>query len=209
MNPLEMRFLGKQLQKSGFKVHYVFYQSVLKTAKQNAQVIHRKIQKLNLPDLHLIGHSLGGVIIMHMLDQFDDLPAGRIVMLGSPVNGSWVAQKVQDWPLISPLLAKSMPSALSGDDIPEWNSGRDWGMIAGTKNQGLGLFTGGLPGEGDGSVLIKETLHPMQTEHITVNTSHTGLLFSKEVAKLTTNFINKGSFDSKNPSRRHCSKLTQ
>jgi len=194
MNPLEMRFLGKQLQKSGFNVHYIFYQSVLKTAKQNAQVIHRKIQKLNLPNLHLIGHSLGGVIIMHMLDQFDDLPTGRIVMLGSPVNGSWVAQKVQDWPVISPLLAKSMPSALSGEDIPEWSSGRDWGMIAGTKNQGLGLFTGGLPGEGDGSVLIKETQHPRQTEHITVNTSHTGLLFSKEVAKLTTAFLNTGSF---------------
>ena len=31
MNPFEMRYLGKQLEKSGFKVHYVFYQSVLKT----------------------------------------------------------------------------------------------------------------------------------------------------------------------------------
>lgn len=196
MNPLEMRFLGKQLQKAGFKVHYVFYQSVMKTARQNAQLVHRKIQKLNLPDLHLIGHSLGGVIIMHMLDQFDDLPNGRVVMLGSPVNGSWVAQKVQDWPVISPLLAKSMPSALSGENIPEWNSTRDWGMIAGSKNQGLGLFTGGLPGEGDGTVLIDETRHPMQKEHTTVNTSHTGLLFSKEVARLSTSFLNTGTFHS-------------
>ena len=197
MNPIEMRYLGKQLEKSGFRVHYVFYQSVLKTAKQNAQAIYRKIKKLNLPDLHLVGHSLGGVIIMHLLDQFDDLPQGRVVMLGSPVNGSWVAQKVQDWPVISPLLAKSMPSALSGIDVPEWKTeDRDWGMIAGTKNQGLGLFTGGLPGEGDGSVLIDETLHPLQTEHITIDTSHTGLLFSKESAELSARFLKQGSFNS-------------
>ena len=195
MNPIEMRYLGTQLEKSGFKVHYVFYQSVLKTAQQNAQTVYRKIKKLNLPNLHLVGHSLGGIIIMHLFDQFNDLPPGRIMMLGSPVNGSWVAQKVQAWPVISPLLAKSMPSALSGIDVPDWKgTDRDWGMIAGTKNQGLGLFTGGLPGVSDGSVLVDETRHPQQSEHILVNTSHTGLLFSKEVAKLGKQFLNTGCF---------------
>jgi len=195
MNPLEMRYLGTQLEKSGFNVHYVFYQSVLKTAQQNAQTVYRKIQKLNLPNLHLVGHSLGGIIIMHLFDQFNNLPPGRILMLGSPVNGSWVAQKVQDWPVISPLLAKSMPSALSGIDIPDWKAtDRDWGMIAGTKNKGLGLFTGGLPDISDGTVLVEETRHSQQSEHRLVNTSHTGLLFSKEVAQLSHQFLNTGYF---------------
>ena len=194
MNPLEMRFLGGQLDKLGFNVHYVFYQSVLKTAAQNAQAIHKKIHKLNLSNLHIIAHSLGGMITMHLFDQFNDIPEGRIVMLGSPVNGSWIAQKVQKWPVISPILARSMPSALSGEDLPDWNTKRDWGMIAGTRNQGLGMLTGGLPSEGDGTVLLKETFHPKQTSHVTVNTSHTGLLFSKEVAKLSSNFLNTGMF---------------
>ncbi len=194
MNPLEMRLLGKRLEKSGFKVHYVFYQSVLKTAAQNAQSIHSKIQKLKLPDLHIVAHSLGGVITMHLFDQFDDIPPGRVVMLGAPVNGSWIAQKVQDWPIISPLLARSMPSALSGEDIPDWKTTRDWGMIAGTRNQGLGFLAGGLPKESDGTVLVEETRHPKQSAHITVNTSHTGLLFSKEVAQLTENFLKTGAF---------------
>ena len=194
MNPLEMRYLGTQLEKLGFHVHYVYYQSVLKTPEQNAKIIHDKIKKMNLPDLHLVGHSLGGVVLMHLFDQTDDLPEGKVVMLGSPVNGSWIAQKVQDWPVISPLLAKSMPSALSGVDVPEWNTHRDWGMIAGTKNQGLGFLTGGLPGDSDGTVLVEETHHPKQKSHILVDKSHTALLFSKEVAELTSHFLNTAEF---------------
>lgn len=194
MNPLEMRYLGKQLEQSGFNVHYVFYQSVLKTSAQNAQAIHKKIQKLNLPDLHIVAHSLGGIITMHLFDQFKDIPKGRVVMLGSPVNGSWIAQKVQGWPVVSPLLARSMPSALSGENIPAWDKNRQWGMIAGTKNSGLGVFAGGLPDEGDGTVMIEETKHPKQLEHVTVHTSHTGLLFSKKAANLTAKFLKNGSF---------------
>ena len=194
MNPLEMRFLGKQLKSLGFNVHYIFYQSVLKTSKENAKVIHKKIQKLHLPDLHIIAHSLGGIITLHLFDQFNDLPPGRVIMLGSPIIGSFVAKKVQKWPIISPLLSQSMPSALSGENIPEWNCGRDWGMIAGTKNQGLGLLTGGLPGESDGSVLVDETFDPKQTAHIKVHASHTGLLFSKEVADQCSHFLKNGQF---------------
>jgi pimeloyl-ACP methyl ester carboxylesterase len=194
MNPLEMKYLGKQLDNAGFKVHYVYYHSVLKTPAQNAQSIHKKIKQLNLPDLHIVAHSLGGMITMHLFDQFDDIPKGKVVMLGAPVNGSWIAQQIQDWPVISPLLARSMPSALSGENIPDWKNKRDWGMIAGTKNQGLGLLTGGLPNEGDGTVMLEETHHSKQTAHTTVKRSHTGLLFSKEVATLTANFLKTGKF---------------
>ncbi len=194
MNSLEMRYLGGQLEKSGFNVHYVFYHSVLKMSAQNACAIHSKIKKLKLHDLHIVAHSLGGIVTMHLLDQFDDVPEGRIVMLGSPVTGSWFAKKIKDWPVISLLLTKSMPTALSGEDIPEWKTQREWGMIAGTYNQGLGLLVGGLPSEGDGTVLVEETRHPRQTDHITVNKSHTALLFSKEVATLTSSFLKTGRF---------------
>lgn len=197
MNPLEMRFLGNQLKKLGFKVHYISYQSVLKNSAQNSKIVYQKIKQLNLPNLHLVAHSLGGIIVMHLLEQFDDIPPGRVVMLGSPITGSYVARKVQKWPIISPLLSQSMPNALSGENLPEWNCERDWGMIAGTRNQGLGVLTGGLDGESDGSVLMDETKHPKQTAHIKVKVSHTGLLFSKEVAILCSGFLNTGSFNKK------------
>lgn len=197
MNPLEMRFLGWQLESSGFHVHYVYYQSVLKTPSENARIIHKKIQKLKLDQLHIVAHSLGGVITMHLFDQFDDVPDGRVVMLGSPVNGgSWIARKMHNWPIVSPLLTRSMSNALSGKGVPDWKTKRDWGMIAGTKSQaGLGMIVGGLPNISDGTVLVEETQHKEQTAHTIVNISHTGLLFSKRVAKLTSNFLRKGHFN--------------
>ena len=198
MNPLEMRYLGSQLEELDFNVHYVYYQSVLKSPAENASIIQEKIKQLNLTDLHLVGHSLGGVLLMHLFDQMDSnkdvLPPGKVVMLGSPVKGSWVAQKISDWPIVSPLVAKSMPNALSGVDIPEWNTNRDWGMIAGTQGKGLGFLTGGLSQTSDGTVLLEETLHPKQKEHIQVAKSHTALLFSKDVAKLTGRFLKTGTF---------------
>lgn len=195
MNPLEMRFLGWQLENSGFHVHYIYYQSVFKTPAENARIIQEKIKKLKVKQLHIVAHSLGGLITMHLFDQFDDIPNGRVVMLGSPVNGSWIAKKMHTWPVVSSLLARSMPNALSGKDIPEWTVKRDWGMIAGIRNRaGLGLLTGGLPNISDGTVLLEETQHPKQTAHISVNRSHTGLLFSKDVSKLTSQFLNTGKF---------------
>jgi len=198
MNPLEMRYLGWQLETLDFNVHYVYYQSVLKSPAENAAIIHEKIKQLNLPDLHLVGHSLGGVLLIHLFDQLKaqetDLPQGRVVMLGSPVKGSWIAQKVSVWPIVSPLVEKSMQNGLSGVDIPEWNTDRDWGMIAGTQGKGLGFFTGGLPKTNDGTVLLEETIHPKQKEHIEVAKSHTSLLFSKDVANLTGRFLNTGTF---------------
>ena len=192
-----MRFLGWQLEKWGFHVHYVYYQSVLKTPAENARIIYKKIQKLKLEQLHIVAHSLGGVITMHMFDQFDDIPDGRVVMLGSPVNGgSWIAKKMHNWPIVSPLLTRSMSNALSGKDVPNWKTKRDWGMIAGTKSQaGLGMIVGGLPKISDGTVLLEETQHKEQTAHTIVNISHTGLLFSKRVAKLTSCFLHNGHFD--------------
>ena len=135
-----------------------------------------------------------GSLSLDLALGINGLPKGRVVMLGSPVRGSWIAQKVSEWPIVSPLLAKSMPNALSGMDIPEWKTQRDWGMIAGTKGQGLGLLTGGMPGTSDGTVLLEETIHPKQKEHIQVDKSHTALLFSKEVSDLTSHFLNSGSF---------------
>lgn len=195
-NPLEMAYLGAQLEKHNFKTHYVFYQSIMKTLEENTQPIIDKIETIGpVESLHLVAHSLGGLLLAHLFDDGFDMPEGRILTLGSPIKGSWTAQTLSKWPLTSPLLTKAMPKALSGQGVPEWNSDREWGMIAGTKNTGLGALAGGLPGDGDGTVLVEETYHPRQTAHTTVDKTHTGLLFSKNVAKLSAKFLETGEFE--------------
>ena len=44
--------------------------------------------------LHFVGHSLGGLVILRALQLTDDLPPGRAVLLGSPLQGSRTAQRL-------------------------------------------------------------------------------------------------------------------
>lgn len=195
MNAFEMFYLAKQLRKRGFIVHTISYQSILKTPSANASALHKEILKLNTNELHIVAHSLGGIVTAHLLDKFDDIPSGNVVMLGTPIQGSWFAKKLQKWPIINKILSNSMKRGLSGENIPEWKSTRPWGMIAGQASFGLATIMGGLPEEGDGTVMLNETYHKKITSHLTLAVSHTGLLFSKEVAKFTAYFLQEGSFD--------------
>ena len=199
MNAFEMFYLAKQLRKENFIVHTISYQSILKTPAANASILHQKILKLEVDNLHIVAHSLGGIVTAHLLAKFDDIPKGNIVMLGTPIQGSWFARKLQHIAIINKLLANSMKRGLSGKNIPQWNSSRSWGMIAGKVNFGLATIIGGLPKEGDGTVMLEETLHDKITSHMTLPISHTRLLFSKEVAELTAYFLRKNSFN-------HCEK---
>ena len=194
MNPVEMLYLKNQLDKANFTVHSLYYPTVNHDIAENTEHLHRKIKALKLPAVHVVAHSLGGVMTMHLLDHDPELVKGRVVLLGTPLNGSYLAKELAGWPVAKQLLENSMDNGLDGD-FPIPTKQYDIGMIAGKKSTiGLGLLVGGMPEESDGTVLISETKHPMLKEHIVIDTTHTGLVFSKEAAKLTVNFLNNGSF---------------
>lgn len=194
MNAFALRYVAHQLKQAGFIVHRFSYQSVLKTPAENAKAIHKKIQALDVQTLHIVAHSLGGIVTTHLLKKYNDIPVGHVVMLGTPIQGSWFANKLRYYPLINILLRKSMTEGLSGINLPKWCATRRWGMVAGQSTFGLAMIVGGLPEKGDGTVMLKETQHPQINEHLILPVSHTGLLLSKETAKVTAYFLKKGIF---------------
>lgn len=194
MNAYEMFYLSYALKKKGFEVHALSYQSVLKTPAQNATILHQKITALNLDKLHIVAHSLGGIVTLHLLEKYPNIPQGNIVMLGSPITGSWFAKRLRHWPIINKMLSNSMKRGLSGVNIPAWRTTRNVGMIAGEWRFGLATIVGGLPKQGDGTVMIKETYHERLTEHLVLNVSHTGMIFSSEVADYTALFLKTEHF---------------
>lgn len=194
MNTVEMLYLERQLSHQGFTVHSMHYASVRRNIAENTRLLHQKVASLNLPELHIVAHSLGGIMAMRLLQQYPDLPSGRVVMLGTPLNGSYIAKRLMNWPLVNRLLENSMADGLDGQSLPPNSLGRDVGMIAGSSNAGLGLVIGGLPGKSDGTVLLSETQHPMLKEHIILDVSHTGMIFSQKIAHLVGNFLDTGSF---------------
>jgi len=151
-------------------------------------------------ELHFVGHSLGGIVILRALQVTDDLPPGRAVLLGTPVQGSKAAQGVAS---IVPFGKAILGAAVNEEVIPceprAWSGRREVGVIAGSMGLGLGRLFATLNTDHDGTVMVEETRLPGAKDHIVLNISHTGMLFSAEVAEQATHFIHHGAFLRRRP----------
>src|SRR5277367_6076788 len=72
------------------------YPSVTADAASNARALAAYLSAIDADALHLVGHSLGGLVILKLFesDAGAQLPPGRIVLLGSPLRGSRTAHNV-------------------------------------------------------------------------------------------------------------------
>jgi len=74
-----MRVMGKMLQSAGLNTHLVSYDFLRSSPAENAAKLHAEIAALNVKTIHLVGHSLGGIVILHILKAFPDLPLGKVL----------------------------------------------------------------------------------------------------------------------------------
>jgi pimeloyl-ACP methyl ester carboxylesterase len=144
--------------------------------------------------LHLVGHSLGALVILKALSVTGDLPPGRAVLLGPPLQGSLTAQRLARVPFGRTLLGAALVEECIDCSPREWSGRRDIGVIAGSLGFGLGRVLGKLGNEHDGTVTIEETRLPGAKDHIVLAASHTGLLLSADVAAQTKCFLEHGEF---------------
>jgi pimeloyl-ACP methyl ester carboxylesterase len=146
-------------------------------------------------ELHFIGHSLGGLVILRALQLTADLPPGRAVLLGTPLQGSQAARGVARlMPFGKTLLGAAINEECIDSEPREWSGRRDVGVIAGSMGLGLGRLFADLHTDHDGTVLVEETRLPGAKDHIVLSTTHTGMLFSAEVAEQAAHFLRTGSF---------------
>jgi pimeloyl-ACP methyl ester carboxylesterase len=145
--------------------------------------------------LHLVGHSLGGVIIVKLFELAPVLPPGRIVLLGSPLLGCRAANNLARLPLGRRALGLSIHEEVLHVRERKWRVERPLGILAGESAFGLGRLLGPLGGPSDGTVLIAETRLPGASEHRVLRVSHSGLVFSAAVARQTAAFLRTGRFE--------------
>ena len=91
---LEMTLIKRRLEKEyGFNVLLFNYPSVRGTLDENAEKLSNFIADKQIESVHMLGHSLGGIIALRMLANHPDSPPGRVVCIGSPLTGSRAAEK--------------------------------------------------------------------------------------------------------------------
>jgi len=185
--------LARRLARCGFATEVFEYPTVACSPAENAAALAARIRRLHAPRLHFVAHSLGGIVLLHLLAARPELPPGRVVLLGTPLAGSRIARRLQARTWARRLLGRSLEDGLCAARPPP-PPGREVGMIAATVPLGLGMLVGGVGERGDGAVALSETRAPWLADHLTVRTSHTGLLFSATVARRACEFLRTGRF---------------
>ncbi len=195
MRGFALAMLHRRLMAAGYRVHRFDYLSVAATQERILDRLQTRLQTLasEADAVHLVGHSLGGLIALRACQDAPALPAGRIVCLGSPLLGSAAARHFAAWgPAGEVLLGHNRELLQRG--FARWDGTREVGVIAGRVPLGLGAVFGHLEGEHDGTVAVEETRLPGVADHCVVESSHMGLLFSTEVAAQVDHFLRDGHF---------------
>ena len=188
-----MSVLARRLRRCGYRVAVFGYPSLTQTPENNAEQLAGFIREQGDVTIHLVGHSLGGLVILQALQNHAGLVTGRIVLLGSPVRGSVVARRLHRYRGLRWMLGRGEDSGLLGDG-PAWQGRLPLGVIAGNQPLGIGQIIGGLVGENDGTVTVAETSVENASASIRVYVTHTGLLVSREVAAEVCSFLKDGHF---------------
>jgi len=195
MNGMDMSLLRHRLRRLlGTTVEQFSYHTVTEGIAENARRLSRFIGLQQADTVHLVGHSLGGVLALKTLRRFPTDKIGRVVCLGSPLLGSSAARTFSRWTLGRKMIGQTLREAVLEDPLQTTDEHPDVGVIAGTIGLGLGLLVGRLDKPHDGVVTQQETQLPGITDHLVLPVNHFGMLISREVAVQTANFLRDGKF---------------
>ncbi len=191
---LAMGWLARRIAQDGFTTHTYSYPTVRLTLSENAERFARYCKKLGAPRLHIVAHSMGGLVALKMLENNPGFRCGRLLLLGTPYTGSFAAERLARWPGGRTLLGRSIAQWLESPR-PAPDAATEIGIIAGTRGFGLGrLVAPDLPQPNDGAVTLAETAIPGVTRRIELRVGHTEMLLSGEVARQCSAFLRNGRF---------------
>jgi pimeloyl-ACP methyl ester carboxylesterase len=194
MNRLAMLYLAHALDRAGFLPVSLSYRSMRGMLDEHVAAIARRMASIPADTVHLVGHSMGGVVALSYLQREPDRRIGRVVLLGSPVAGSQAAHALARRQGGRLLLGRSI-AMLQSHHHQRLDGPFCVGAIAGSRPLGLARFVVRLPAPNDGMVTVDETKLPGLTDHIVLPVSHGGMLISSRVARQVAAFLRRGHFD--------------
>jgi pimeloyl-ACP methyl ester carboxylesterase len=189
-----MIVLQRRLEARGFAVRSFGYPSVTHSLEANAAALGEFIERAPGERVHVVAHSLGGVLVRTLLEQRVPARLDRVVMLGSPLRGSRIGARLARLPGGRRIVGCSIRDLNARGGFAQWPPGVAGGCIAGRLPVGAGWLLGGFLETNDGTVAVSETRLPGLADHIVLNVSHFALLWSRRVSEQTQHFLEHGRF---------------
>ncbi len=149
--------------------------------------------------VHFATHSMGGLVVQRYLTKYRYLipveKLGRVVMMGPPNQGSEIADKLKNflpyrW-LFGPAGANLTTHHYTNKKEDLYY---DIGIIAGSSRWLYPLSALLIPGKSDGRVSVERTKIPAMKDHVTINTSHTFMIYRRDIHHYILNFLKHGAF---------------
>ncbi len=189
---IAMSYLSRRLDAAGFDAQTFDYATVRDGIDVASGRLRDLIGTFGSSQVHLVGHSLGGLVAALIVQRHPELIDGRIVCLGAPLRGSAAARSLKGIPGGSAMLGRSIELLENG--LERWDGPQQLGVIAGRLPIGLGFLLGGVTAPHDGTVAVEETRLPGITDHRVISAAHTGLVYSDLAAQHTIAFLRGGRF---------------
>ncbi len=181
------------LRDEGFGTRRFSYPSWRDGLADNVRLLSGFVKETPGTVIHLVAHSLGGLLTLQMLSQEHDARIGRVVLLGTPYAGCHCGFTLAAIPGLSGLVGRTFKDWFR-QAHPDLPPATEVGIIAGTRRIGFGRMIPGLARPNDGLIAVAETRLPTATDRIALHVSHSGMLVSRACAGLIAGFLRTGKF---------------
>lgn len=181
------------LRASGYSVRRFSYSSWRDDLACNVRLLSRFVRNTPGTAIHLVAHSLGGLVALKLLSQQPDRRIRRVVLMGTPYAASHCGLTLAAIPILRGLIGHTLEDwfRLPHPILPP---ALEIGVIAGTRSIGVGRVFRGLARPNDGVVAVDETRIATARDSIVLNVSHSGMLVSRSCNRQIVNFLRSGSF---------------
>jgi triacylglycerol esterase/lipase EstA (alpha/beta hydrolase family) len=183
-NRIVMRPLANFIKSNGFATMNWGYPSIRRRIEDHSRELRHQFELLDevnhIRRLHLVAHSMGGIIVRHMLADYQPTKLHRMVMLGPPNRGSRVAS----------ILARSL--GLICKPLVQLSDSPD--SFVNSLPEPRNLEVGVVSASRDRVVSLESTQLSQQQDHVIVHSGHTSMLFRREVAESVLRFLHFGKF---------------
>jgi hypothetical protein len=194
MKPLQAFFSAR-----GYRVINVDYPGTRKSIAELSRMFAEVIEPMCTRDgarVHVLTHSLGGIILRYYMERHVCRTFGRAVMLSPPNQGSELVDQLHDSALFGMATGPSGKELGTGSESVPRQLGPvefELGIIAGNKSINP-VFSAMIPGEDDGTVAVESTKVKGMRDFIVVPATHTFIMHHTEVMEQAHHFIVSGKF---------------
>ncbi|MFG0296904.1 MAG: alpha/beta fold hydrolase [Maioricimonas sp. JB045] len=188
--------MPKMLTEAGYTVVGFDYPSTRVPIPECAGYFDKLVESLEgVDEIHVVAHSMGGLVVRAWLAEHQDPRIKRMVMLGVPNNGARMANLLRDWTLFKAVfgpagqqLVEDPEGLLENLPAPEF----EYAIVAGSRGTAKG-FNPLIPGDDDGTVSVDSTRLPGAADFMTVPVLHTFLPRDRRVIDAVLRFLQTGT----------------